>query len=432
MGRGNLSHFVGQFKRVLSQRTINSLGRLTGFCQRERVITPYRLAVSLLASCATTRVETLADIQRHFNALFGTTVAYKPFHNQLAKRQFADFMRELVSALIERWTVRILQASGDGAFSEFDRIVIQDGSSFAVHDALAERYPGRFRARCPAAVELHVTMDLLQDRAAKVTLTADTAPERPHLPPAHTLQGDLLLADRGYFERGYLREVDRAGGHYVVRGKTSLNPMACAGFGSDGSPLRGVRAKRLKAIRIPKKGLVDLDVVWGKGDKAFSARLIVSWNRSKRQYRFLVTNLPRSRYSARAVDQAYRLRWQIELLFKEWKSYANLHAFNTANPAIAEGLIWAAVGAAAMKRYLAHMTQVLHGVQVSTRKVAMCAHQVLGRVIDVLISSSLDELHEALRVATEYLATNAKRAHPKRERRTGRLQFGIVPVLDVH
>ena len=159
-------------------------------------------------------------------------------------------MRELVSALIERWTVRVLQASGDGAFSEFDRIVIQDGSSFAVHDALAERYPGRFRARCPAAVELHVTMDLLQDRAAKVTLTADTAPERPHLPPAHTLDGELLLADRGYFERGYLREVARAGGHYVVRGKTSLNPVVQAGFAVDGSRLRGVRGKRLKAVRI--------------------------------------------------------------------------------------------------------------------------------------------------------------------------------------
>ena len=431
MGPGNLSHFVDQFKRVLSERSINSLGRLTRFCQRERVITPYRLAVSVLGSCATTRVETLADIQRHFNALFGTTVAYKPFHNQLAKRQFADFMRELVSLIIERWTVRVLQASGGGAFSEFRRILIQDGSSFAVHDALAEHYRGRFRARCPAAVELHVTMDLLQDRAAKVTLTADTAPERPHRPLTHTLEGDLLLADRGYFDRGYLREVGRAGGHYVVRGKVSLNPVVQAGFGADGSALRGVRAKRLKAVRIVKKGLIDFDVVWGKGQRAFSARLIASWNRSKRQYRFVVTNLPRSRYSAKAVDQVYRLRWQIELLFKEWKSYANLHAFNTANPGIAEGLIWAAVGAAAMKRYLAHMTQVLHGVEVSTRKVAMCAHQVLGRVIDVLISKSRDELHEALRVAVDYLAVNAIRSHPKRERRTGRLQFGIKPVLNV-
>ena len=431
MGPRDLSHFVEQFKRVVSEQSINSLGRLTRFCQRERVITPYRLAVSVLASCATTRVETLADIQRHFNALFDTTVAYKPFHNQLAKRAFADFMRELVAVVLERWTVRVLEAHGGDAFGEFSRIVIQDGSSFAVHEQLAEHYPGRFHARSPAAVELHVTMDLLEDRASRVTLTADTAPERPHLPAAHTLSGTLLLADRGYFDRRYLREVDRAGGHYVVRGKASLNPVVRAAYGFEGAALRGMREKKLQAVRIPKKGLIDFDVVWGKGEQAFAARLIASWNRSRRQYRFVVTNLPRNRYSARALGQVYRLRWQIELLFKEWKSYANLHAFNTRNRGIAEGLIWAAVGAAAMKRYLAHMTQMLHGVEVSTRKVAMCAHRVLDRIIDALISKSEDELHEALRMAAQYFATNATRSHPKRERRTGRLQFGIAPVLNV-
>ena len=45
---------------------------------------------------------------------------------------------------------------------------------------------------------------------------------------------------------------------------------------------------------------------------------------------------------------------------------------------IAEGLIWAAVAAAAMKRYLAHMTQVLHAVEVSTRKVALRLDFTLG------------------------------------------------------
>jgi hypothetical protein len=41
----------------------------------------------------------------------------------------------------------------------------------------------------------------------------------------------------------------------------------------------------------------------------------------------------------------------MELLFKEWKSYANLHAFDTENPAIVEGLIWIAIAAAALKRF---------------------------------------------------------------------------------
>ena len=43
--------------------------------------------------------------------------------------------------------------------------------------------------------------------------------------------------------------------------------------------------------------------------------------------------------------------YNIELLFQEWKSYANLHAFDTEKPAIVEGLIWAAIAAAALKRF---------------------------------------------------------------------------------
>jgi hypothetical protein len=71
----------------------------------------------------------------------------------------------------------------------------------------------------------------------------------------------------------------------------------------------------------------------------------------------------------------------MELLFKEWKSYANLHAFDTANPAIVAGLIWAAIAAAALKRFLAYMTQLLAEVSISTRKVAMCAVPILGGIV---------------------------------------------------
>jgi IS4 transposase len=34
--------------------------------------------------------------------------------------------------------------------------------------------------------------------------------------------------------------------------------------------------------------------------------------------------------TARQVAAVYRLRWQIELMFKEWKYYANLHYFTSA------------------------------------------------------------------------------------------------------
>ena len=69
---------------------------------------------------------------------------------------------------------------------------------------------------------------------------------------------------------------------------------------------------------------------------------------------------------------------------KEWKSYANLHAFDTTKVAMVEGLIGTAVAAAALKRFVAHMTQFLPEVPMSTRKVAMGAIHVLGDVVEAL------------------------------------------------
>ena len=143
----------------------------------------------------------------------------------------------------------------------------------------------------------------------------------------------------------------------------------------------------------------------------------------------LVTNLARSRFSAEQVGQLYRLRWQVELLFKEWKSYANLHAFDTSKAGIAEGLIWTAIAASVLKRYLAQMTQALRGVEVSTRKVAMCARHGLGDVFRVLARGRRRGFLPVLRDLVDYLASNAIRSHPKRDRKRGRLQFGLEPVL---
>jgi hypothetical protein len=61
-----------------------------------------------------------------------------------------------------------------------------------------------------------------------------------------------------------------------------------------------------------------------------------------------------------------------------------LHAFDTANPTLVEGLIWTAIAAAALKRFLAHMTQLLAEVPMSTRKVAMWAIHVVGNLVEAL------------------------------------------------
>src|SRR6266849_3170886 len=119
----------------------------------------------------------------------------------------------------------------------------------------------------------------------------------------------------------------------------------------------------------------------------------------------------------------------MELLFKEWKSYANLHAFDTENPATVDGLTSAAIAASAPTRLLAHMTQPLVEVPMSTRKVAMCAVHVLGGIVQALKTGDVVGLSAALEAAVTYLACHAQRAHPKRDRQTGRSQLGLEPLF---
>jgi DDE family transposase len=405
--------------------------------QSRRRLSPLRLSTNtaMLRTacflCVIGHRELLADFHRGFNALFDPTITYKAFYNQLAKPHLAAFMRTMASRLIGELTLKVLGFAKGRVFAEFRHIVIQDGSSFAIHDGLREVFPGRFKVVKPAAVELHTTMDLLCDAPTTVVLTPDTTNEQAFLPEPASRRDSVLLADRGYLDLHYLRRVQEEGGFFLIRAKAGMNPQVVEAFREDGKRLRSLRNKPLKAIhaKLPKRQRVELLVEWQVEKHPLRLRLLISWNRRTKEFCYLVTNLPAKRYHLDLIYRAYKWRWQVELLFKEWKSYANLHAFDTANPAIVEGLIWAAIAAAALKRFLAYMTQLLAEVPMSTRKVAMGAVHVLGGIVQALKTGDVAGLYDALEDAITYLACHAQRAHPERDRHTGRLQLGLEPLL---
>src|SRR5712671_679632 len=432
MDHAQLSMVADKFQWVFSEPLLNACGKAVKFCRRQRVITPFRLGLALTATCANQRVETIADFHCGFNALFGTTVTSKAFYNQVAKPHFADFARAMTERLVGDMTLKVLGFAKGRAFAELRHIVIQDGSSFAIHDGLREVFPGRFKVVKPAAVELHTTMDLLCDAPATVVLSPDTTSEQAFLPEPTSLRDSLLLADRGYLDLHYLHRVQDAGGFFLIRAKAGMNPQVLEAFREDGKRLRSLRNKSLQTIhaKLPKRQRVELRVQWLVDGAPLCLRLILSWNRRTKSFCYFLTNLSSQQYPIEVICRAYKWRWQVELLFKEWKSYANLHAFDTENPAIVEGLIWAAIAAAALKRFLAHMTQLLLEVSMSTRKVAMCAVHVLGGIVQALKTGDVAGLYEAMEEAITYLACHAQRAHPKRDRKTGRSQLGLEPYFD--
>jgi len=113
---------------------------------------------------------------------------------------------------------------------------------------LCNTFPGRFNTVQPAAVALHGTMDVLRDTPITIVLTPDTDSEQDYLPAPQSLKGALFLADRGYLNLTYLRDVDRHGGFFVVRAKEGLHPRVLDAYREDGKRLRSCQERDFQAI----------------------------------------------------------------------------------------------------------------------------------------------------------------------------------------
>lgn len=415
-----------RIKQVFDEDTLDDLAYETGFTKRKRTVTPYRLALSVICAMASQSVETIADLVRAFNALTEQFIHYKPFHNQLVKPGFADFMHGVVELMLTHLTVSILRPSKSSSLRRFKEIVIQDGSSFALKDSLQDTFPGRFTKIKPSAVELHATMGLYNDAVTQIGLAPDTVGEREFLPAPESLKDKLLLADRGYTDIPYCQKIDQNQGCYLIRCKKDVNPWLMKVHGPDGKRIR-LHGRKLQAIWSKIKGhSIDADVIRERFGIQTAFRLLAMWNPKTKEHIILMTNLSREDFPFEDVFKIYRLRWQIELVFKEWKSYAGLHKFDTGKPAIAEGLIWSSLAAAILKRFFAHSTQLIwKAVEISTRRTAMSLRYHLDRVIRALLfGRSFPEVLEKL---FRFLRKNAQRAHPKRDRSSGRLAMGLQP-----
>lgn len=115
------------------------------------------------------------------------------------------------------------------------------------------------------------------------------------------------------------------------------------------------------------------------------------------------------------------MRWQIEILFKELKSFARLGRWNTRKGSMMSALVWASVLVVAIKRFLAH-SAMPKGRVASTLTAAKAIPLLLSEVLHRLAGSQT--AGAAFRKMMAFLRHHAPRAHPKRDRREGRLACG--------
>lgn len=428
MNPTQISTIKDTLQKCFSENELALMAEELGFTVRHRLIKPLELIIALIAclggdGCSTTQ----ADLYRKFVEMTGLNISDHSWREQVKKTSLPRLILWLWTRCLEAFSRKVIQFEPNSPFAKFQHIWLHDGSSQAIYDELKDVLPGRFNKVSPAAIEMHATVDLLEDNFVRIQMTEDTRSERACLPALHSsLKLTLMLIDAGYFDLEHFGAVDDREGSFLCRAPQSINPVIHLCEREDGKRHHRYEGKKLKEVlsSFPKDKCMDLDVEWPQLRKRIF-RLVVRWNGQRECWVFIVTNLGRDEFSLEQVFLAYRLRWQIELIFKEVKSYAGWHRFNTKFATLVISLVLLSFIVATLKRYLAHATEADMDAEISTHKVAKCGTHLFGNVMKSLMTKSRC-LSDDLKDLVLFWENSAKREHPARDRHTGRSALGLI------
>ena len=400
-----------QITKLFISSNLDAQAKSTGFMKRIRAIKPLEFVTSLVAALSKSNIASINEIVRQFNGMRLSEdefVAYKPFHNQLAKKEFPKFIKQITKQALS--TLLPQEQEIPERLKQFKQVILHDGSSLTVHPELATDFKGRFTKHAPAAVECHISLSLFERKIIHMNIDADSVSEHDYLPAASTLRGCLFLADSGYVNTPYFAELDANDASFIVKGKSSLNPTITKAYNGNGKELKRPVGKKLKDVSQKQNSqkIMDFDVEWGK----YKCRLIRRWVASEQKFVLWLTNLPRSEFSADEITMLYRVRWQVELLFKELKSHNNLRKFNTQKKPIVEGLIWASLLTLIIKRAIA--TQAINAI--SMFKASMNVDVWFIPILQAVADREYIALKERVEWAYIYLQNNAVTSQQKKSK----------------
>jgi len=144
----------------------------------------------------------------------------------------------------------------------------------------------------------------------------------------HFKKGEIVLADRGYARARGIYSVVSSGAHVLVR-VSPCSMRICDDSGRTMSLMsyaHNVREGETKQwkVRIPVPPDSSRGSWHVRKAKAWVSGRIIAFRTKKGDVVWLFTDLPSMRLSAEAAKRLFRVRWQIELLFKRLKSQLDL------------------------------------------------------------------------------------------------------------
>lgn len=269
-----------------------------------------------------------------------------------------DFMQEVFNCMMMKQN-KVLQNKNKEL--NFNRILVNDATSYVLPEKFCNEFKGAGGVSSKSAIKIQLQYDLLTGSFICCDTYNGTSSDGKYVEVMdnHTKAGDLRLSDLGYYKVDYLKKIDDKKAFFISKLKSTStvykkNPTPK--FKKDGTVLKSSEYIKIDILEIIKP-LADGETIEIKdihigSRKELKSRLIITKlseeNKQKRKLKHLssvkrgrgkindrsiawtginvyITNVPERILATEQIHDVYSLRWQIEIMFKIWKSIFNIH-----------------------------------------------------------------------------------------------------------
>jgi hypothetical protein len=303
----------------------------------------------------------LTDLCNDISLAYGIKI-----RKQSLDHRFNGAASKFLKCLLEGSITKLMSKDQNlSVFNYFKRVKIKDSTSFELPKNMKKNYPGNGGFSSDACMRIQFEYDIKSSIVTDLSLHSqkESDYQEAHDTINDIEQGDLIIRDLGYIAIDILRKIDTVKAFFLNRIK----------------PATGIYERKsdtyipisLKSItrHLKKTGKVYLEKELYIGRRKYLPCRVIFMlvpddkriERKKRQLKksarrgskpdlrvidnidlnIFITNVPADVIPATEIYNVYKLRWQIELVFKTWKQVCKINHIKSVKPDRVESIIYA-------------------------------------------------------------------------------------------
>ncbi len=342
--QAEIAQFIQKVSHFFNERLTEELARESGFVERESKLTGHLFLSVFTFGMSIYGTPSLNELVGLLNLVVPQLdLTRQGLHERINEKAVAFFEKMLSLAITLELPARLSsRPSGIAALCpRFKRLLVFDSTSFQLPEDLASYFRGSGGGGSEAAVKILFGYDFksyhffyrLQDGIAH-----DQLHQEDYLQQIDA--GDLEISDLGFFNIEAFADIDQKGAFYLSRLRSDVRRYHQTPHGLEEFDL-------VRFVKNMQVNQTEVEVYLKKGDRILQTRLVIEKvpdhvkaqrlrkiNQISRKkgykprkrvkilagFNLYITNAPATSIPREHIRSLYRIRWQIELIFKNWKS----------------------------------------------------------------------------------------------------------------